>query len=73
MCGHSFLISSDSYLFKTCEFMDNTPQIAEEKTHYDDGQSPRNKHSKIQKLAFLCFLLTSAKAKKFQLIMDRRD
>ena len=53
--------------------MDNTPQIAEEKTHYDDGQSPRNKHSKIQKLAFLCFLLTSAKAKKFQLIMDRRD
>ena len=28
--------------------------------------SPRNKASKIQKLAFRCFLLTSAKAKKFQ-------
>ena len=31
MCEHSFLISSDLYLFKTCEFRDNTPQIAEEK------------------------------------------
>ena len=29
-------------------------------------QSPRNKAPKIQKLAFRCFLLTSAKAKKFQ-------
>ena len=35
-------------------------------TRYDDGQSPKNKASKIQKLAFRCFLLTSAKAKKFQ-------
>ena len=30
-------------------------------TRYDNGQSPRNKASKIQKLAFRCFLLTSAK------------
>ena len=30
MCGCSFLISSDLYLFQTCEFMDETPQIAEE-------------------------------------------
>ena len=30
MCGRSFLISSDSYLFRTYEFMDTTPQIAEE-------------------------------------------
>ena len=51
----------------TCEFMDKTPQIAEEYiTRYDDRQSPRNKASKIQKLAFRCFLLTSAKAKKLQ-------
>ena len=63
MCGRSFLISSDSYLFRTYEFTDETPQIAEEQLFYDDGQSPRNKASKIQKLAFR---LTSAKAKKFQ-------
>ena len=31
MCGCSFLISSDSYLFKTCKFTNKTPQIAEEK------------------------------------------
>ena len=31
MCGCSFLISSDSYLVRTYEFMDETPQIAEEK------------------------------------------
>ena len=35
-------------------------------TRYGDGQSPRNKALKIQKLAFRCFLLTSAKVKKFQ-------
>ena len=35
-------------------------------TCYDNWQSLRNKASKIQKLAFCCFLLTSAKAKKFQ-------
>ena len=44
--------------------MDKTPQIAE--APYDDRQSPRNKASKIQKLAFRCFLLTSEKVKKFQ-------
>ena len=46
--------------------MDKTPQIAEEQLVMTIGQSPRNKASKIQKLAFRCFLLTSAKAKKFQ-------
>ena len=30
MCGRSFLISSDSYLFRTYEFTDTTPLIAEE-------------------------------------------
>ena len=35
-------------------------------TRYDDEQSPRNKASKTQKLAFWCFLLTSAKATEFQ-------
>ena len=53
MCGRSFLIrqnSTDSWR-TTC---------------YDDGKSPRKKASKIQKLAFRCFLLTSAKTKKFQ-------
>ena len=46
--------------------MDKTPQIAEEQLVNDDGQSLNNKASKIQKLVFRCFLLTSAKAKKFQ-------
>ena len=49
--------------------MDATPQIAEEQLVMTiDRQSPRNKASKIQKLAFRCFLtflLTLAKAKKF--------
>ena len=45
--------------------MDKTPQDSWRTTRYD-GQSPRNKASKIQKLAFRCFLLTSAKAKTFQ-------
>ena len=30
MCGRSFLISSDSYLVRTYEFTDETPQIDEE-------------------------------------------
>ena len=30
MCGRYFLINSDSYLFRMYEFMDKTPQIAEE-------------------------------------------
>ena len=30
MCGRSFLINSDSYLVRTYEFTDETPQIAEE-------------------------------------------
>ena len=30
MCGHSFLISSDSYLVRTNEFTDETRHIAEE-------------------------------------------
>ena len=46
--------------------MDETPQIAEEQLVMTIEQSPRNKASKIHKLVFRCFLLTSAKAKKFQ-------
>ena len=30
MCGRSFLINSDLYLFRAYEFIDKTPQIAEE-------------------------------------------
>ena len=66
MCGRSFLISSrsDSYLNLWIYGQNSTDSWRT--TRYDDRQSPRNKASKIQKLAFRCFLLTSAKAKKFQ-------
>ena len=66
MCGRSFHISSrsDSYLNLWIYGQNSTDSWRT--TRYDDGQSPRNKASKIQKLAFRCFLLTSAKAKKFQ-------
>ena len=66
MCGRSFLISSrsDSYLLLWIYGQNSTDSWRT--TRYDDSQSPRNKASKIQKLAFRCFLLTSAKAKKFQ-------
>ena len=66
MCGRSFLISSrsDSYLNLWIYGQNSTDSWRT--TRYDNGQSPRNKASKIQKLAFRCFLLTSAKAKKFQ-------
>ena len=66
MCGRSFLISSrsDSYLNLWIYGQNSTDSWRT--THYDDGQSPRNRASKIQKLAFRCFLLTPAKAKKFQ-------
>ena len=67
MCGRSFLISSNSYLFRSCELTDKNPQVA----YYHDGQSPRNKASKIQKLEFWCYLLTSAKAKKFLVTGDQ--
>ena len=64
--GRSFLISSqlDSYLNLWIYGQNSIDSWRT--TRYDDGQSPRNKASKIQKLAFWCFLLTSAKAKKFQ-------
>ena len=45
--------------------MYKTPQIAEEQLVVM-MESQRNKASKMQKLAFSCFLLTSAKVKKFQ-------
>ena len=64
MCGRSFLISSDSYLNLWIYGQDSTDSWRT--TRYDDRQSPRNNASKIQKLVFRCFLLTSAKAKKFQ-------
>ena len=50
--------------FNECTEVQN-PRYKDDMTRYDDGQSPRNRASKIQKLAFRCFLLTSAKAKKF--------
>ena len=65
MCGRSFLISSNSYSLNLWIYGQNSTD-SWRTTRYDDGQSPRNKASKIQKLAFRCFLLTSAKAKKFQ-------
>ena len=65
MCRCSFHISSrsDSYLNLWIYGQNSTGSWRI--TRYDDRQSPRNKASKIQKLAFR-FLLTSAKAKKFQ-------
>ena len=63
MCGRSFLISSDSYLFRTSEVMDKTPQKVEGKLIM---MMDKAQETKIEKLAFQCFLLTSAKAKKFQ-------
>ena len=35
MCGHSFLINLDSYLFRTYEFTDKTPQIHVAKEQLD--------------------------------------
>ena len=48
--------------------MDKTPQIAEGQLvmTMDKAQEKSFKESKIQKFAFRCFLLTLAKAKKFQ-------
>ena len=47
--------------------MDTTPQIAEEQLVMTMDKTQETKlNSKIQNLAFRCFLLTSAKAKKFQ-------
>ena len=65
-CGRSFLISwrSDPHLNLWIYGQNSTHSWRT--TCYDDGQSPKNKASKIQKLAFWCFQLTSAKAKKFQ-------
>ena len=67
-CRRSFLISSqsDSYLNLWIYEQNSTDTCSWRATRYDDGQSPRNKASKIQKSAFRCFLLTSAKVKKFQ-------
>ena len=46
LVGQWVFFQSLSDLFRTGEYFD--------KTCYDDGQSPRNKASKIQKLAFQC-------------------
>ena len=58
MCGCSFLISSDLYLFRTFEFTESTPQTAEGKL-----VMTMNKALKYTELAFL---LTPWKAKKYQ-------
>ena len=60
MCGHSFLISLKLWIYG------QNSTDSWRTTCYDDWQSKRNKASKIQKLAFQCFMQTSAKAKKFQ-------
>ena len=46
--------------------MGKIPQIAEEQLVMTMDRALVNKALKIQKLAFRCFLLTSAKEKKFQ-------
>ena len=46
--------------------MDKTPQIAEKELVMMIDKAQETKASKIHKLAFPCFLLTSAKAKKIQ-------
>ena len=64
MCGRSFHISSrsDSYLSSSCEFVDKTLQMAEEQLvmTMDKVQETRLQRYKS------CFLMTSAKAKKFK-------
>ena len=60
LCRAFFQSPSD--LLRAGEVLDKTSQIAE----YEDTKSPRNKASKIQKLAVQCFMLMSAKVKKFQ-------
>ena len=49
MCGRSFLISSDSYLVRTYEFTDETPQITEEKLimTMDKAQETRLQKTKV--------------------------
>ena len=57
--GVLFLISSDSYLKLWINGQNSTDSWRT--THYFNGQSPWNKASKIQKLAFRCFLLNISK------------
>ena len=64
--GRSFLISLRSDLYLNLWIYGQNSTDSWRTTHYDDRKSQRNKASKMQKLAFQCFLLTSAKAKKFQ-------
>ena len=56
MCGCSFLISSDLYLFKSFEFMDSAPWTAERKLVI--------KMNKALKDTELAFLLTSSKSEE---------
>ena len=58
MCGCSFLITSDLYLFRTFEFMDSTPQTAEGKLVMTMGKALKDTE--------LAFWLKSLKAKKYQ-------
>ena len=65
-CGRSFLISSRSNSYLNLWIYGQNSTDSWRTTRYDDGQSPRSRASKVRKLAFRCFLLTSAKVKKFQ-------
>ena len=44
--------------------MDKTPQIAEKKTRYDDGQSPRINTSKIKKVSISLFSADISKSEE---------
>ena len=46
--------------------MDKTQQIAEEQLIMTIDKAQETKLQRLKKLAFRCFLLTSAKAKKFK-------
>ena len=58
-------VPSSSDLFRTSEFLNKISQVAEEALVMMINKA-QEKVKKIQKLEVLCFLLTSAKAKKFQ-------
>ena len=58
----SFLISLDSFLNLWIYGQNSTDSWRT--TRYDDGQSQRNKASKIQKLAFWCFSADINKSKE---------
>ena len=65
MCGHFFLISSDSYLVSTYEFTDKTLQIAEEQLVMTIDK-PKKQSFKDTKVSISLFSADISKKKKFQ-------